>query len=106
MKVDAKLIEKLVSAEIRNGYTFDRWGHVRNPGKFEGESIATLYYYDAYLNGGEVVFEVSDEEKQAFDIESSFVYLAESNDRFVSLEFYDTRDEAEERDAEGGDYLE
>jgi hypothetical protein len=96
--MDAKLIEKLVPSEIRDGYTFTRQGIVTSPGKFEGESIATLYYYDAYMNGGEVVFEVSAEEKQAFDIETPFVYLKESNDGFVSLVYCKSEKQAEELD--------
>jgi len=94
--MNGKLIKKLVPEEIRSGYTFSRNGIVTSPGKFEGESIATLYYYDAFLNGDGPVFEVSDEEKSAFDIDSPFVYLAESNDGFVSLEFYETLKQAQQ----------
>lgn len=96
--MNAELIAKLVPAELRNGYTFNRYGIVTSPGKFEGETIATLYYYDAFLNGEGAVFEVTEEERKAFDIseETKFVYLHESNDGFVSLEYHDTREEAEE----------
>jgi len=104
--MNGKLIKKLVPEEIRSGYTFSRNGVVTSPGKFEGESIATLYYYDAYLNGGDTVFQVTDDEKSAFDIDSPFVYLAESNDGFVSLEFYETLEQAELRDLDTLDYFE
>lgn len=98
--MNAKLIEKLVSEEIRFGYTFTRQGIVTSPGKFEGESIATLYYYDCFLNGDGTVFDVSQEESEAFDIDKKFVYLHESNDGFVSLEFYDFQEDAEKRESE------
>jgi hypothetical protein len=94
--MDGKLIEKIVPEEIRSGYTFSRNGIVTSPGKFEGETIATLYYYDAFLNSDDTVFEVSDEEKSAFGIDSPFVYLAESNDGFASLEFYNTLEDAQQ----------
>ena len=83
------------------GYTWDN-GIVTSPGKFEGESISTLYYYDAYLNGNGAVMEVSKEEREALGLHESdqWVYVAESNDGFVSLEFYMTQEQAEARDAE------
>lgn len=95
--MDAKLIEKLVPQELRDGYEFNRHGIVTSPGKFEGESIATLYYYDCFLNGEDTVFEVTEEEKQAFDIPplDNFVYLQESNDGFVSLEYFTDEKSAE-----------
>jgi hypothetical protein len=104
--MDAKLLVKLVPAELRHGYTFNRHGIVTNPGKFEGESIATLYYYDCLLNGGDAVFEITDEERKAFDIGEGYkaTYLYESNDGFVYLYFYTSMDEAEQAEAE--DYIE
>jgi hypothetical protein len=77
-------------------------GIIRNPGKFEGESLATLYYYDSMLNGDGCVMEVSAEERAAFDLaeDDKFVYLAESGSGFVSLEFYPTREQAEEAEEE------
>lgn len=85
-----------VRAEV-NGYTIQN-GTVRNPGKFERETVATLYFYDCYLNGGDTVMELDDVEKAVFNTDKSFVYLAESNDGFVSLEYYATEEEANARD--------
>ena len=91
---------------LKEGYTFDNQGIIRDPGKFEGKTLATLYYYDCFLNGDGVVMEVSEEERTAFDLaeDDKFVYLAESNDGFVSLEFYATREQAEEREGDEFDY--
>lgn len=107
--MNMELIKKFVPAELLDRYEIDPiWHTIKNPGKFEGETVATLYFYDHSLNGDGNVMEVSQEEKEAFDIDANYVYLAESNDGFVSLEFYDTRDEAEERETEefGFDTLE
>jgi hypothetical protein len=59
----------------------------QGPGKFEGESAATFYFYDAMLNGdGEIlqlseceiytIFEISEEEAKAFDIHKSYPIFA------------------------------
>lgn len=107
--MDAKLIVKLVPSELRYGYTFNRRGICTSLGKFEGESIAALYYYDCYLNGDGVVFEISDEERKAFGIGDGykFAYLYESDYGFVHLYLYATREEAEfaeSEEYEDGDY--
>jgi hypothetical protein len=88
-----ELTKKL--AELRKGYTFNH-SAITNPGKFEGEGIATLYYYDCYLNGGEGVFQVTDEERKEFKLSPTdkWVYLAESNDGFCSLVFFETEEAA------------
>lgn len=80
-----------------DGYTLDSFGHIRNPGKFEGEHFSILYFYDCYLNGGDTVIKLTDEEKQTYEIDANYIYLAESNDGFCSLEFYDTLEEAEKQ---------
>lgn len=94
--MNAELIVKLVPAELRYGYEFNRHGIVTSAGKFEGESIATLYYYDCFLNGGDVVFEITAEERQAFDIGIGYthVYLGESDYGFVHLYFCTSEEEA------------
>jgi hypothetical protein len=84
--------------ELKDGYTFDANGVIRDPGKFEGETLATLYFYDAYMNGDGVVFELDEDEKQELGIKSPFVYLAESNDGFISLIFCESEKQAEELD--------
>lgn len=81
--------------ELANGYNFNH-GIITNPGKFEGESLATLYYYDCYLNGQGEVMQVSDEEKRVFNLSESdnWIYLAESNDGFVSLVYFEDEESA------------
>ena len=100
--MDARLIVKLVPREMRYGYNFSRSGIVKSPGKFEGESIATLYYYDCMLNGGGTIFEVSAEEQKAFDIGPAYtnVYLYESEYGFVHLYFCTSLADAEEMSKE------
>jgi len=102
--MDAKLIEKLVSEEIRSSYNFTRQGIVTSPGKFEGESIATLYYYDCMLNGVGCIFDVSTEESQAFSIDKKYVLLLESTSGFVSLEYFDFQEDAEKAESEYYNY--
>jgi hypothetical protein len=89
------------AAEFAEEYTLQN-DIIKNPGKFEGETVATLYYYDAYMNGNGTVMDVTEEERVIFELDESdkFVYLAESNDGFVSLEFYETETEAEAAEAE------
>ncbi len=53
---------------INQGYKLDSWGHIHNPGKFEGEHYSILYFYDAYLDGCDTVFELSPEEQKEFEI--------------------------------------
>lgn len=100
--MDAQLLVKLVPDEIRYGYTFTRQGMVKGPGKFKGESIATLYYYDQYGNGGDTIFEISDEERKAFDIGAGYthVYLYESEQGFCHLYFCTSLAEAEEMESD------
>ncbi len=98
--MDAKLIVKLVPEEIRSGYTFSRDGIVTSPGKFEGESIETLYYYDCFINGDGCIFEITTEEAEAFDIDSPYVYLGETGDGFAYLVECETLEEAEDLEAD------
>lgn len=99
-KMNAKKIMEIVPEEIRNGYTFNRHGVCTSPGKFQGEFIATIYYYDMYLNGVGTIMEVSDDEREAFGLgeNENFVYLYESNDGFVTCYYFPTREEAEENE--------
>ena len=80
-----------------DGYTLYSFGHIRNPGKFEGEHFSILYFYDCYLDGGDTIMELTEEEKTEYDINANYVYRAESNHGFCSLEFYNTREAAEKR---------
>ena len=45
--------------------TINQDGYILNPGKFEGERLTTIYFYDAFLNGdGEYI----DDAVQEFQI--------------------------------------
>lgn len=94
--MDMELIKRL-EAE----YTI-RDGIISNPGKFEGETLLTPYLYDCYLNGFGTTMELEPDELAYFELEpdKKYVYLAESNDGFVSVELYATEAEAEARDIE------
>lgn len=99
-----ELINKLVPAELLDGYTIER-GIIQNPGKFEGESVATLYYYDAYLNGDGSIMEISQDERNAFEIGPAYthVYLYESEQGFAHLYFCTSLEQAEQMDSEDSD---
>ena len=93
--------------KLSKGYEFyPKTLIVKSAGKFEGETIATLYYYDCFLNGGEVVFEISGDEKQAFLIGDGYkyVYLYESDNGFVHLYFCTSRAKAEAMESEDTDF--
>ena len=83
--------------ELQAEYTTDKNGIIRNPGKFEGETLATPYFYDIMLNGEGHVIELSAEDHTIFDIESkyNFVVVLESVSGFVSLAYRTTRERAE-----------
>jgi len=65
--------------------------HKNPPGKFEGESLATNYYYDLSLNGRETAFYIMPNERLLFEIDSKYTWakLIESNDGFESLEYWE-----------------
>lgn len=69
----------------------------KNPGKFEGETIATEYFYDCMNDDCEEVIKLSQVEKYIFEIENIYNYVVvnESNDGFSSLSYFSTREEAE-----------
>jgi hypothetical protein len=89
----------------------------KSPGKFEGESPATEYFYEQMLNGdGEAIFpygeddidsdagycatlfQVSAEEADAFGLEcGSWFLLREDSQGFAIGTEHETRDEAEHR---------
>lgn len=72
-------------------------GIIQNPGKFEGETLATPFYYEIMLEGEGAVIEIEPSDRLAFDIDNkyNFVCVQESNDGFVSLEWCETRELAE-----------
>lgn len=85
---------KLDELVTEGGYTLEPDRNViRDPGKFEGEHVMTLYFYDAFLNGdgeqygdeNDLKFNVSDDEAEAFDIaKGAQVILCFSEQGFVS----------------------
>jgi hypothetical protein len=94
--MDQELKSKL--AQLAEGYNFHK-GIIRTPGKFEGESLATLYYHDCFLNGDSTIMQVTDDESHMFNFNpednKKWVYLAESNDGFASLVFFKTEEAAQ-----------
>lgn len=60
--------------ELSKEYTLNRNGYIQNPGKFEGEHVSTLYWYELSLDGGDCEFTV-----EAQDL----IELAEFNDRVL-----------------------
>jgi hypothetical protein len=77
-------------ASVCAGFIYNEHGTVQDLGKFEGEYIACVWFYDMFLNGdGEYIdddeqrFEVSEVEKQLFDFDKPRYRLRFSNDGFV-----------------------
>lgn len=69
-----------------------RDGIIRSPGKFEGEPVYALHFYDALMNGfadlddGDVAtFEVNDDDRKLFPELANVqnVYLWESDQGFI-----------------------
>ena len=104
--------------KIAADYTFKN-GIIKNPGKFEGESIMTPYFYEASLNGDGETISLYQFEKDFFKIDSKFKYvkILESDSGFVTLDFLteeeyysqefesDEEDDEEEDDESGFDYV-
>lgn len=91
--------------ELTEEFTTNKNGIIQNPGKFEGETLATPFYYDIMLDGEGCIIEIEPSDRLAFDIDDkyNYVYVAESNDGFVSLVWCETREQAEQED--DGNYL-
>lgn len=82
--------------EVVKGLQINEWDIITSPGMFEGEMECTPYFYDMALNGMESftiydnilgpipVFEVDEEERRLFGLESKYVALATSEQGFVS----------------------
>jgi len=62
--------------ELENEFKVED-GIIKNPGKFEGETLATPYFYDAFLNGEENPIKISDEDRVILgdDIDESDDYV-------------------------------
>lgn len=67
-------------------------------GKFEGESIATNYYYDLSLDGGQTVFEIQPEERILFGFwrDANYLVVEEDDNGFVTVILFTNEAEAEE----------
>lgn len=110
---------------MRAEYDWTSHGTIANPGKFEGETIAALYYYDCSMNGSgedvsdysvdgdicgpnEQLFDVDSAEREALNLSAGTfaVLLSESDQGFVSLteltlkEYQDLRGAIDARDTE------
>jgi hypothetical protein len=99
--IEAETLDELAKA-ISEEYVvdFDDSYKVQDPGKFEGERIATMYYYDAYMNGdfGEDSFnfgeggafyfyEVESKESNLFESDKPYFMLYFTSSGFVHGDF-------------------
>lgn len=83
--------------QLQKEYDTNKIGIIVNPGKFEGETLATPFYYDIMLNGEGDVIEIDTSDRLTFDISDreNLVVVHETNDGFVYLTWHETREEAE-----------
>ena len=91
---DSEMNKKL--EEILNGYdVLD--GIIQNPGKFEGEPIHTLYFYNCMLDGCGDSFLLEPEDHELFDIPTiyNWVTVFEDNNGFVTCKFSEFEPEEE-----------
>ena len=88
-------------SEVESRFTL-KDGIIQNLGKFEGESLATPYFYECYLNGGESIFEINESERESLKIDSNWthVVIMESDSGFVTLEYCESLAEAEDIESE------
>jgi hypothetical protein len=94
MNITNAVIETVDKLVTDGGYTLETGRNViKDLGKFEGEHVMTLYFYQAFMNGdgdqygddNDLKFDVSDDEAEAFDIsKGSQVILQFSEQGFVS----------------------
>jgi len=97
------LIERL--AEIESQFNI-KHGIIKSPGKFEGETVATVYFYEASLDGDGETIAINQDERDFLGIPDQYKYVKviESNDGFVSLdyltkeEYYKQEFESDEED--------
>lgn len=121
--------DKLAELVKEGGYTLSDNGHViTDKGKFEGEPVEILYFYDFIGNGfstdtgydGETVawdsFEIAVEEKEAFELDSkiAWVIIWNSEQGFQHLQYLtdekyqkvvEIYEKAADEDAENGDAI-
>jgi hypothetical protein len=89
-------------AQLESEFKTNEAGLIINPGKFEGESIATPFYYDIMLDGEGDVIEVETSDRVAFDLDDNdnFVVVFVDDNGFVSLGWYEDLESAENASAE------
>ena len=86
--------EKALELAKEEGYTLDQFNRITNPGKFSGEHVRTLYYFDLCMNGdfGDIsthlddvcIYTVHQEEKVALGIDAEQVVLTFYDSGFVT----------------------
>lgn len=78
--------------------TFNLDGYHSGPGKFEGEPLATEYFYMQSLDGGDNVLEVMPDEQRAFGLKwnDNYVYISEDGNGFVHAAYFTNEDDANE----------
>ena len=101
------IIEDEMSKKIKEiswGYDVVN-GIIQSPGKFEGEPIHTLYFYNCMMNGCGDSFLLESEDYKLFDIPEYFhwVTVYEDNNGFVTTEFSEFEPEDEEEIVEWDD---
>jgi len=84
--------------KIESEYTV-KDGIIVSPGKFEGESIATVYFYNTLGEIGGDYTEISEEERTVFEIDSQYDYavILTDDSGFTYLEYANSESHAEDR---------
>lgn len=84
--------------ELAKDFSVDKDGEIDSPGKFEGEPMEALYWYERLNEGdgelqddGSWMLEVSPEEAEAFHIASgskdTAVYCSETDNGFFTIQY-------------------
>lgn len=83
-------------AELAKSYNWKN-DLVSDLGRFERESLATLYFYDCMLNGDGDILEISDIEREVLglSLEDNYCLITTSESGFVFADYYQTEDQAE-----------
>ena len=86
--------EKALELAKLGGYTLDQYNRITNPGKFSGEHVRTLYYFELCMNGdyGDVstelddvcIYTVHEEEKTDLGTDAEQVILTFYDSGFVT----------------------
>ena len=71
------------------GYTVSAANTILSPGKFEGEHVSTLYFWDCYMNGdgqseGDlIIFDLSESEREHLDLPRNEYRMRVDDNGFV-----------------------